>query len=65
MSLRAIHICVISLSILLLFFFGNWAIASCRTSGNPAYFYLGVASTLAGILLAVYLVWFIIKVRKK
>ena len=60
MSLRAIHVFVIFLSILLLFFFGFWAI-----SNSHAYLYWGIISMSAGILLVAYLVWFIIKIRRK
>ncbi len=65
MSLRAIHIFVIFLSILLLLFFGFWAILNFQASGNAANLYLGIVSALAGILLVPYLVWFIMKVRRQ
>ncbi len=65
MSLRAIHIFVIFLSILLLLFFGFWAILNFQTSKNAANLYLGIVSASVGILLVPYLVWFIMKVRRQ
>ena len=64
MSLRALHVIVIIFSILLLFFFGVWAISNFQISKNTAILTLGIVSVLAGILLVPYLVWFIIKIRR-
>ena len=65
MSLRAIHIFVIVLSILLLFFFGFWSISHFLVSHNRPDLYMGILSALVGILLVPYLVWFIMKLRRK
>ena len=65
MSLRAIHVFVILLSILLLFFFGFWSIIHFQVTKAHSDLYLGILSTVAGILLVPYLVWFIIKLRRQ
>ena len=65
MSLRAIHVIVILLSIGLLLFFGVWAIATYQTIQMPANLVLGLISLFAGILLLPYIVWFIMKIKKR
>ncbi len=65
MSLKAIHIFVILLSILLLFFFGFWSIIHFQVSKKSLDLSLGIVSALAGILLVPYLVWFIMKLRRQ
>ena len=64
MSLKAIHVMVILFSIAVLIFFGFWGISNGQALQH-SYFYLGVVSLLAGILLVPYLVWFIMKMRKR
>ena len=64
MSLRAVHICFISLSTLLAFGFGLWAVRSYPGSGNPTSLGLGIASFLGGIFLIGYLFWFIWKMKR-
>ncbi|MGH7198896.1 MAG: hypothetical protein ACREH5_09200 [Candidatus Omnitrophota bacterium] len=65
MSLRAVHVIVILFSIAITLFFGFWAMADYRTSVNSANLYWGIASLAGGTALIPYLVWFILKTRKK
>ncbi len=64
MSLRAVHICFISLSIVLAFGFGVWAVRNYSSSENLTLLALGIASFLGGVFLAGYLFWFISKMKK-
>jgi hypothetical protein len=64
MSLRIIHIFVISASILLLFFFGFWALKAPRVPGEGVTVAWGAASIAAGAALSVYLAWFITKIKR-
>lgn len=63
MSLKGVHIAFIVASLILCAGFGAWAIADWRESGESISMYLGVASFLSGIVLAVYGVWFLKKLR--
>lgn len=63
MSLKGVHIAFIVVSLILCAGFGAWAIADWRESGEAISMYLGVASFLSGIVLAVYGVWFLKKLR--
>ena len=58
MSLKAVHICFIILSITLAAGFGYWALH------RPAYFYLGIVSLAGAVALALYLFRFIRKMKK-
>jgi hypothetical protein len=64
MSLRAIHIVVISASILLLFLFGFWALKAPRVPGGGVTLVWGAVSIAAGAALSVYLAWFITKIKR-
>ena len=64
MSLRAIHVIVIVLSIALLFFFGFWSIANYQNLKETLYLVMGSVSLLLGILLLPYVAWFIIKTKR-
>ena len=59
MSLKAIHIFFISISILLTFGFGVWALVQAGSS----YLLLGLLSVVIGILLIVYLIKFLRKLK--
>jgi len=54
MSLRAFHLLFIGLSIVLVAFFGAWAIGQYRVEHDVQYIVIGVAAILAGAVLAVY-----------
>ncbi|GEM_PF-405879 len=58
MSLKAVHICFIVLSIALAAGFGYWALA------HPAYLYLGIISFAGALALALYLFRFTQKMKK-
>ncbi len=60
MSLKAIHIFLISISILLAFGFGAWAIF---VPGGGLYLFLGLLSVVVGILLIIYLIKFVQKLK--
>lgn len=64
MSLRAVHICFISLSIFLAFGFGVWAVHNYSRSGNWISLVLGVASFLGGTFLVGYLFWFVSRMKR-
>jgi hypothetical protein len=60
LSLKAIHIFLISISILLAFGFGAWAIF---VQGGALYLFLGLLSIVVGILLIIYLIKFVQKLK--
>ena len=64
MSLKAVHICFISLSILLAFGFGVWAVQGYSSSENLLFLTLGIASLVVGVFLIGYLFWFVSKMKK-
>ncbi len=64
MSLKAIHVFFILMSISLAIFFGVWALSHAKPLPNAGMFYLGILSLAAVALLATYLGWFIWKIRK-
>ena len=57
MSLKWVHVFVITMAIGISFFFGFW--------GLGKYFYCGIASLAVGMVLIPYLCWFISKMRKE
>ena len=59
MSLKAIHVCFIVLSILLTFGFGVWAFAE----GGSGYVAAGAIAAACGIALIVYLISFLRKLK--
>ena len=63
MSLRAIHIFVISASILLAIFFGYWSLRNFFDSRNASSLYLGALSLLVAMVLIPYIMWFFKKVK--
>jgi len=63
MSLKAFHICFVSLASALAFAFAGWALPSRPTPGGAAYGTLGVLSLLAGVALIAYGFWFWRKMR--
>ncbi|MBI5764972.1 MAG: hypothetical protein HZA51_15755 [Planctomycetes bacterium] len=63
MSLKGVHIAFIAVSLLLCAGFGAWAITDWRETGVSVSFYMGVGSFVSGIVLAVYGVWFLKKLR--
>ena len=65
MSLRAVHVIVIFLSIGLLLFFGVWAVSGYRATQAPVTLILGFVSLFAGILLLPYIIWFIMKINRR
>lgn len=64
MSLKIVHIFVISLSICLALFFGVWAVNDHAVSKNTLILVMGVVSLAVGVSLIGYLAWFIIKMKK-
>jgi hypothetical protein len=64
MSLRAVHLFVIGASIVLLIFFGVWAVQQFRLGGRDTTLVWGIASLAGGAVLIPYMVWFIQKTRK-
>ena len=64
MSLKAVHICFIFLSIVLALGLGVWGVGDYSTTGNLIPLSLGIGSFVGGVLLAGYLVWFIYKMKR-
>ena len=65
MSLRAVHIFLISTSIALAVFFGVWAIKDYLSPAkSTANLYLGVLSFVVAVALVVYLFGFFLKIKK-
>ncbi len=65
MSLTAVHIFFIFVSILVSAGFGYWAIQDYRVAGNGMNLFLGILSSVATFFLVFYLRWFIRKGIKK
>ncbi len=63
MSLKAFHLVFITLSVLLAFGFGVWAIALWRQYGQLSSAAIGVVSLLIAVGLLGYGVWFWRKLR--
>ena len=63
MSLKALHICFILLSIALAAGFGLWALHHDSDSGRRVYVLLGPASLAAALGLTVYLIGFVIRMK--
>lgn len=59
MSLKAVHIFFILLSIALAAGFGAWAVRNYQTTGSLVNLWLGIASFACGAALVGYLVWFV------
>lgn len=64
MSLKAVHIFFILLSITLAAGFGAWAVRNYQATGNGVNLMLGIASFVSAAALLVYLVWFLFKMRR-
>lgn len=64
MSLKAIHICFILLSLALALGFGFWGVRDYLATENLIHFSLGIGSFVGGILLVGYLVWFVYKMKR-
>ena len=64
MSLKSFHIVFIVLSTLLSFGFGFWAVREYAATALILNMVMGYASLIASVVLAAYLVWFLVKMRK-
>ena len=64
MSLKSFHIVFIVLSTLLSFGFGLWAVREYAATAQILNGVMGYASLTAGVVLAAYLLWFLVKMRK-
>lgn len=64
MSLKAVHICFIILSIILTAGFGYWGIQNHSLTANATFLYLGIGSLIGSLLLVFYLFRFIQKMKK-
>ncbi len=63
MSLKSFHIVFVSVSILLTVGFGLWAVRDYQAAGDRTSLYMGIGSFLVTILLAIYGVWFLKKLK--
>ncbi len=64
MSLKAVHIVVIILSIAVSFFFGFWAVRDYQATANSLNLVWGVFSFIIGAMLIPYLFWFLRKIKR-
>lgn len=63
MSLKAFHVVFIAVSLLLTIGFGVWAVKAYLSTGDATTLAMGVGSFASTILLSVYGVWFLRKLR--
>ncbi len=63
MSLKSFHIVFVSVSILLTVGFGLWAVRDYQATGDRASLYMGLGSFLVTVVLAIYGVWFLKKLK--
>ncbi len=63
MSLKAFHVVFVTLATLLAIGFGIWAIAESERDGQSGALVVGIGSLIAAVLLIVYGVWFLRKLR--
>jgi hypothetical protein len=64
MSLKAFHIFFLAASVLLTIGFGTWELRQHRASGLASDLYLGIGSFVATIVIGVYGLWFLRKIRR-
>jgi len=63
MSLKAFHIVFVTVSVLLAFGFGVWAVRDWQRAGDWVSLACGVASLLGAVVLVVYGKWFLRKLQ--
>ena len=63
MSLKSFHIVFVSISILLTVVFGIWGVRDYQATDDRTSLYLGLGSFLVTVVLAVYGVWFLKKLK--
>ena len=63
MSLKAFHIFFIAVSVLLAFGFGGWSLVRYADAAPVLYLVMGVLSLIAGVLLILYGIRFLRKLR--
>lgn len=63
MSLKTFHIVFVSIAILLTVGFGIWGIRDYQATDNRTSLYMGLGSFLVTVVLAVYGVWFLKKLK--
>ena len=64
MSLKAFHVIFITAAVLLAFGFGAWMLDMHKDSGAASDYNLGVGSLVVGVVLVVYEVYFLRKLKK-
>ena len=64
MSLKALHICFIVLSIFFTLGFGCWGVRDYGLSKNAVNLWLGIGSFTGGGVLIGYLFWFLPKMKR-
>ena len=63
MSLKAFHVFFVAIALLLCLTVGAWGIRQYQTAGDYGLLYIGVGSFAAGLVLGVYGLWFLRKLR--
>ena len=63
MSLKAFHIVFVSVAMLLTVVFGIWGVRDYQATDNQTSLYLGLGSFLVTVVLAIYGVWFLKKLK--
>lgn len=63
MSLKAFHVFFVAVCLVLLLGCGWWGLRDYRTGGDVESLYLGAGSLVAALVLGLYGVWFLRKLR--
>ncbi len=64
MSLKAFHVFFVAVAILLALSFGIWGVRDYQAGGDRTSLLMGVASFAASLILAIYGLWFLKKLKK-
>ena len=64
MSLKGVHLVVITFSILLVAFISAWSVHYFLATHETQYLLMTIAMLVSGLLLIPYLVWFFAKLRQ-
>jgi len=64
MSLKGFHVFFIAVCLLLSLGFGVWGLRDFRESGTASSLYLGLGSFAAAVILGIYGLWFLRKLKK-
>lgn len=63
MSLKAFHVFFVAVAILLTLSFGVWGVRDFQADGDRTSLILGIASFASAVILAIYGLWFLKKLK--